>query len=83
MTTPPTDPDTLREQQQAQYRYGLLHIVRIGAILAVVGGMAVANDVVPAPYWLGVGLAVGGLVAFFFAPPLLAKRWKAQDRGER
>jgi len=24
-------------------------------------------------------LAVAGLLGFFFAPPLLAKRWKAQD----
>ena len=83
MTTPPTNPEDREAQELAQYRYGLLHIVRIFALGAVIGGIAIANAVLPAPYWFGVVLAVSGMIAFFFAPPLLAKRWKAGDPGER
>lgn len=80
--TIPTDPES-KEQELAQYRYGLLHIVRLFALGFVIMGFAIANEVLPAPYWLSWVFAVGGLVAFFFAPPLLSKRWKAQDRGEK
>jgi hypothetical protein len=31
------------------------------------------------PWALGAGLAVLGLLEFFFLPPIIAKRWKAGD----
>ncbi|EAQ29203.1 hypothetical protein NAP1_00485 [Erythrobacter sp. NAP1] len=70
---------TDEERERAQQRYVYLQLTRFAAIGAVLLGIAIARAVVPAPYWLGVALAVGGLVAFFFGPPLLARRFKARD----
>ena len=74
MTTP--------EEALAAKRYYILGAVRIGALVAVILGIAIARALIEAPYALGVALAVTGLVAFFFAPPLLAKSWKAKDREQ-
>jgi hypothetical protein len=78
VSAPPTD-----EELQAKTRYGVLHLVRLGGLGMVLLGIAIANAVVPAPVWLGWISAVGGLAGFFFAPPLLVRRWKAGDRGKR
>ena len=67
------------ERERAQRRFVWLQIVRLGALAAVIVGIAIAQDALPAPYALGVALAVGGMLAFFFAPPLLARRFKARD----
>jgi hypothetical protein len=70
---------TDEERERAQTRYALLQYTRFASIGAVLLGIAIAREVVPAPYYLGVGLAVAGLVAFFFGPPLLARKFKARD----
>jgi hypothetical protein len=70
---------TDQERERAQARYVWLQFTRFASIIAVLVGIAIARDVLPAPYWLGVVLAVGGLIAFFFGPPLLARRFKARD----
>lgn len=67
-------------EARARQRYGMMNAVRIGGLVLVLLGIAIAQGVVALPYPLGVVLAVGGLVGFFFAPPLLARRWKAADR---
>ncbi len=67
-------------ETRAAKRYYILSAVRVGSIASVIAGISIARALVEAPYWLGVALAVGGMIAFFFAPPLLAKRWKAGDR---
>lgn len=74
--TPPATP----EEALAAKRYYILYAVRFGSIAAVILGIAIARALVEAPYALGVVLAVGGMLAFFFGPPLLAKNWKAKDR---
>ena len=71
------------EEIRAKQRVGLLHIVRLFSLGFVLMGFAIANDRLPAPYFLGWVFAVGGLASFFFTPPLLARRWKASDRGEK
>ncbi|MBV7264943.1 hypothetical protein [Erythrobacter ani] len=65
----------------ARKRYFILNTVRIGALAAVILGIAIARAVVDLPYALGVVLAVVGLLAFFFAPRTLARRWKS-DAGD-
>ncbi|WP_298336863.1 hypothetical protein [uncultured Erythrobacter sp.] len=70
------------EEVVAAKRYTLMNLVRIGAVISVILGIAVAQGAVDLPYALGVVLAVAGLLAFFFVPPLLVRRWKAGDRGE-
>ena len=66
----------------AKERYLIMNLVRVAAIITLIAGLAIARDVIPAPWVLGAAMAVGGMVSFFFGPPLLARRWKAQDRGE-
>ncbi|MBD2842586.1 hypothetical protein [Erythrobacter rubeus] len=66
----------------ARKRYLLLNAVRIGSLGAILLGIAIARNVIDLPFALGVVLSVGGLIAFFFAPRTLARRWKA-GAGER
>ncbi|MEL6529599.1 MAG: hypothetical protein AAFQ27_06525 [Pseudomonadota bacterium] len=77
MTAPVTSEEA---EARAVKRYYVLGAIRIGSIACVIAGISIARTLVEAPYWLGVALAVGGMIGFFFAPPLLAKRWKAGDR---
>lgn len=65
----------------AQKRYMIMNAVRIVAIGAVIVGIAIARSLVDLPYALGVVLALAGMIAFFFAPPMLAKKWKS-DAGD-
>ena len=65
----------------ARKRYIVLNVLRIGSLAAVLLGIAIARGVVDAPYALGVAMAVTGLLAFFFAPRQLARKWKA-DAGD-
>ncbi|MEM7665991.1 MAG: hypothetical protein AAF250_09060 [Pseudomonadota bacterium] len=71
------------EEAIAARRFMVMGAVRISSLAAVILGIAIANAAIELPYLLGVVLAVAGMLAFFFGPPLLAKRWKAGDRGER
>ena len=72
-----------RDEAIAARRYLIMGLVRICGLASVMLGIAIARAVIDAPYALGVVLAVGGLVGFFFGPIMLAKHWKAGDRGER
>lgn len=78
---PPLDP----EEARARARYMMMNLARIGGIAAVIAGIAGTRGVLPLPYWLSVALTVVGVLAVFFGPPLMVKRWKAQDArdGER
>ena len=78
----PLSPDA--EEARARNRYLLLNIARIGGIACAIAGIAGTRGVLPLPlpYWLSVALALGGILAFFFAPPLMVKRWKAGDAGK-
>ena len=66
-------------EDRAARRFAAMQLVRFSSLACVIIGIAIANEALPLPYPLGVVLAVGGLLAFFFAPPLLVKRWKAGD----
>lgn len=79
MSQLPKDNDA--DATRAAWRYQIMSAIRLAAILGVVAGIAIAQGALAAPYALGVVLAVIGVVAFFFAPPMLAKKWKAQDRA--
>ena len=45
-------------------------------------GFAGVREVLPIPYALSVVLVLGGVLAFFFGPRLLVKRWKARESAE-
>ncbi|MEM6267052.1 MAG: hypothetical protein AAF707_05960 [Pseudomonadota bacterium] len=66
-------------EARAQRRYIALNAARWGSLLAVIAGIAGARGVIALPYPLTVALAIGGVIGFFFAPPLLARRFKAHD----
>jgi hypothetical protein len=72
--------DAAAAEARARQRYGLMNAARIGGLVLVLLGIAIARGVVALPYPFGVVLAVGGLFSFFFAPRMLARRWKAADR---
>lgn len=69
-----------REEERAMQRFVMMNLARIAGVIVLGAGIAMAREVLPGPYWLGVMLAVGGVATFFFAPTMLVKRWKAQDR---
>jgi len=69
-------------EARALRRWGIINAVRLGALGVFIAGLAAVRDVIDLPAWLGVVLTVGGMVGFFFAPTLMARRFKAQDRIE-
>jgi len=69
-------------ETRARARYMVLNLMRIGAIAIAIAGFAGANGALPLPYIPSVVIAVCGIFAFFFAPPLMVKRWKAGDRSK-
>ena len=71
------------EEAKAAQRFTIMNLVRVGSVIAVGAGFAIVGEAVAGPYPLGLALILLGVAAFFFAPPTLAKRWKAADRGER
>ena len=70
------------EEERARTRYAVMNAVRFGAIALTIAGFAGVREVLPIPYALGVVLVLGGVLAFFFGPPLLVKRWKARESAE-
>lgn len=72
---PPPTPEEVRDAG----RFTMMNLARIVSLGLVIVGIAIANDRLPAPYWLGVALAVAGLFGFFYGPRLLVRRWKAID----
>jgi len=59
-------------------RFVLMNLVQIGGTLLVLFALALwqSNLIVEGGSWLGFPLALVGLVISFFAPRLLARRWK-------
>jgi hypothetical protein len=68
---------------QARNRFIVMNVARVGGLVLLLLGVAIARDVlsVQLPWALGAGLAVLGLLEFFFLPSIIAKRWKAGDRA--
>ncbi|WP_296717162.1 hypothetical protein [Erythrobacter sp.] len=71
-------------EAQARRRYIIMNIARIGGLGLLLLGVAITRNVLPVqlPWALGAGLAVLGLLEFFFLPAIIAKRWKAGDRAK-
>ncbi len=72
-------PKTSPEEKQAMRRFALMSAVRIASLGILLLGIAIAQNAVEAPYSLGVVLAVGGMLGFFFGPYFMAKNWKSQE----
>ena len=72
--TLPSDPQS--NEQHAAKRFAILSAIRVAGLAVLMLGIAIAQNAVEAPYWVGVVLSVGGMLAFFFGPYFLARRWK-------
>ena len=77
MTSP-----NLSDEDIAARRFVIMNLVRVGAVIDILIGILIAQGVIDLPYFVGVVLAVLGVAAFFFAPPLLARHWKDGDRAK-
>lgn len=60
-----------------------MNAARFGGIGVTIIGLLAVREALPLPYALAVVLVLAGVGGFFFGPPLLLKRWKAQDRANR
>ncbi len=72
---PSSDPG----EDRARSRFLAMNLARLGGIALVLAGLAGVREVLPLPYILSVALVLAGIGGFFFCPPLMVKRWKAQD----
>lgn len=68
-----------RAELLAKQRFLVTNLVRIGSLAATLSGIAILQDALAAPTWLGAALTLLGVGGFFFAPALLARHWKDQD----
>jgi hypothetical protein len=75
-----TSPSSDKNEALARGRYLAMNMARLGGIALVLAGLAGVREVLPLPYILSVALVLAGIGGFFFGPPLMVKRWKAQDR---
>ncbi len=64
-------------EDQARQRFFLMTAARIGGVILVVLGIAIARGAISLHEWLGHALIVLGLFEVFFMPTLLARRWKS------
>lgn len=70
------------DERAARNRYLIMNAARIGGLAMLLIGIAMARNAPHlSPKWIvGAGMAVAGMLEFFFLPPIIAKRWKAADR---
>ena len=79
---PPSPPQSDPESEAiARTRYTQLNLVRLGGIAVTMLGLLAVREVVPLPYIAALVLTVGGIATVFFAPLMMVRRWKAQDRN--
>ncbi len=74
-----SDP-TPTDEERAAARVGMMGGIRLIGALLVIVGIAITQGQLSANYWLGLAIAVAGLFGFFFAPTMMVRRWKKQDR---
>ncbi|MDP5102330.1 MAG: hypothetical protein NWP98_00200 [Erythrobacter sp.] len=69
-------------EAQARQRFIIMNIARVGGLVLVMFGIMMTRSAphLSAQWIIGAGLAVLGLLEFFFLPAIVAKRWKAADR---
>ena len=72
------------EDALAVKRFYILNGVRLAGIASLLVGLMITQNVISAPYPLGVVLALGGAAGFFFGPYFLAKKWTSEgtDRDQ-
>lgn len=69
-----------QDERMARQRFMVLNLVRIVGLALVCAGIAISQGVIDLPAQVGWILALVGVVDFFFAPRILARGWKSDDR---
>ncbi len=69
-------------ERRAAQRVFLMSGVRIGSIITLLIGLAMARDVIEGfPPIFAYILSIGGMLTFFFGPYALVRHWKRRDHG--
>lgn len=70
----------MSDRDPAALRFAIMQFVRLaGMACAVAGAIVLSERWIAAPE-IGAVLLVGGALAFFLIPLLLARRWRTPDR---
>lgn len=77
------DPGREAAEARARNGYFIINAVRLSGIALVLLGLAIARGLIDLPWAVGAVIAVVGLVAFFFLPRIVARRWKSGDGPRR
>jgi hypothetical protein len=70
---------TDEERERAQKQFFLLQLLRLASLGLLLGGIAITQGAISAPYMVGIIMVVFGMGGFFFGPPLLARKFKARN----
>ena len=70
-------------ERQARQRYILLNAMRFGGIVMVMFGFAIVRGLIDLPWAVGAGVAVIGMLEFFFLPRFIARGWNAGDGSRK
>ena len=71
---------TENDEALAKRRFLTMNLARFAALILAMIGIAAARGAIALPELVGWVLAIGGTLAFFFAPPLLARHWNSDKR---
>ena len=66
-----------QNRDPAAARFAIINIVRLASACVTLLGMAIAAGKIGDTPALGIVLIVLGMFGFFFAPKLLARRWRS------
>ena len=70
-----------RDDTQAQYRFLVINLCRIGgAIMLVIGLAVIARQAFGLPIAAGYVLFLTGMFSFLLVPVFLAKKWKSKPQ---
>ena len=73
--------DKARDDTQAQYRFLVINLCRIGgAIMLVIGLAVIARQAFGLPIAAGYVLFLIGMFSFLLIPVFLAKKWKSKPQ---
>lgn len=70
-------------ERQVRQRFIILNALRFSGIVMVMFGFAIVRGLIDLPWALGAGLAVIGMLEFFFLPRFIARSWNAGDGSRK
>lgn len=70
----------MTETDPAVRRFWILQLVRFGAVLMVMAGVAIVSRMIDLPAIAGYILILLGAVEFYVVPMLLSKGWRSKDK---